>query len=524
MKKLYALLLTATLPVWAQAQNPFTGDLDSTFATNGSKTYIDAMSSSEYFYDRAVDTVNQKMYFIGTTDQGGNFNAYVLCTDLNGVPDPNYGNNGAVILDPSLGGSENLFCGALQPDGKLVVGGYTQGAGADMLLIRLDQNGSPDATFNGNGFKTHNSAANNNDAIRDLAIDNNGYIIVAGFTSAAGNYDMVMGRFQDDGDVDGSFGTAGFSKLSLGNSESFYQVMQVAGGGYVAAGSSNEDLVVVKVDNVGAPDNSFSSDGYTTVAKANSNLTPNALIETADEKLLIGGTEDHTTDDENIFVIKLKKNGGFDADFGNNGKYYSDFDIMSGDTTITGNDLLILQDGRILVSGGYADPDGDKMSLVMLDSLGVPVTSFGTNGMRTYRSNPNKKESNAMMGMLSNGALLLMGQSTITIGNERDMMVVKLKAPEKPVGIAHLHTNNDWTLYPNPCRNNLNIKRPKGNNEAAYASIINAQGQVIAQINSTDMQSEIISLDRYMQNAAAGLYMLSVVAAGERFSMSFIKE
>src|SRR5690606_2844554 len=172
-----SILVAAVLPVVATAQ--CSGEVDSTFGTNGASTYSDANMSREYLYSRVVDTANDRMYFIGSTTLGGNFDAYVLCTDLAGTPDATYGNNGVVRIDASLGGTDIALCGQMQPDGKLVLGGYTATVGIDMLLVRLDTDGTLDATFNGNGIKTYNSGGTNTDVIRDLTIDNNGNIVVA---------------------------------------------------------------------------------------------------------------------------------------------------------------------------------------------------------------------------------------------------------------------------------------------------------------------------------------------------------
>lgn len=109
----------------------------------------------------------------------------------------NTGNAGAT------GGS--VYSILQQPDGKIIVGGsFTAYNGiACKNLIRLNLDGTLDTSFNIGTGPTSSLAST---SIRDLVIDLNGKILVAGyFTSFNGNSRNCIARLNDDGSIDNSF-------------------------------------------------------------------------------------------------------------------------------------------------------------------------------------------------------------------------------------------------------------------------------------------------------------------------------
>jgi uncharacterized delta-60 repeat protein len=103
---------------------------------------------------------------------------------------------------------------AIDAQGRVIVAGSsTNSAGdTDMAIWRFKTDGTLDTAFNGNGFVINNGAAGSDgaDAGNGLAIDSQGRIIVAGSsTNNAGNRDMVVWRLNFDGTMDISFAADG---------------------------------------------------------------------------------------------------------------------------------------------------------------------------------------------------------------------------------------------------------------------------------------------------------------------------
>ena len=131
---------------------------------------------------------------------GGSF------TTFNGVPRANFvvlNTNGAVdsLTNPGAGVNGPVFAVAVQPDGKMVIGGeFTVVNNTNRVRIaRLNADGSLDTTFNPPGGA-------NDGAVRALAVQADGKIVVGGtFTKANGVTRNHLARFNVDGSLDTTF-------------------------------------------------------------------------------------------------------------------------------------------------------------------------------------------------------------------------------------------------------------------------------------------------------------------------------
>ena len=111
---------------------------------------------------------------------------------------------GPTVLDPSFnagtGANDDVFALALQPDGKLLVGGqFTRMNGADRLCVaRLNPDGSLDSTFD--------TTSGPNGAVYALALQSDGKVLIGGaFTAIGGQSLQYLSRLNSDGSVDPEF-------------------------------------------------------------------------------------------------------------------------------------------------------------------------------------------------------------------------------------------------------------------------------------------------------------------------------
>jgi uncharacterized delta-60 repeat protein len=107
-----------------------------------------------------------------------------------GAPDPTFDGDGTATID--FGSLADLAAGAaLQPDGRIVVAGYTQAA-EDVAVARLNADGSPDATFGGAGKATVDfGVATFGNAV---ALAPNKRIVLAGQKSGVDNFAVARLR------------------------------------------------------------------------------------------------------------------------------------------------------------------------------------------------------------------------------------------------------------------------------------------------------------------------------------------
>ncbi len=135
-----------------------------------------------------------------------------------GTLDPTFGSTGSVFPEadgrPAAG-----WAIAMQGEKILVAGTVGVGNESDVLVQRLNANGSPDLTFNGTGVRVHALNATGYDAARALHVLPDGRFLVGGTTTGAGfsGLDYAVLRCLPDGTLDATFGTGGVARLAFGS-------------------------------------------------------------------------------------------------------------------------------------------------------------------------------------------------------------------------------------------------------------------------------------------------------------------
>ena len=135
----------------------------------------------------------------GLVVAGGGRSAFGGATDIvmarymsDGTLDPSFGSGGRVVSD--LGESELAESVVIQPDGKIIIGRLSQGAGnlQDFAVARYQANGVRlDPTF-ANGGKLVFDFMSSDEMIRDVTVQEDGEIIVAGRMCVGSTYDFAI--------------------------------------------------------------------------------------------------------------------------------------------------------------------------------------------------------------------------------------------------------------------------------------------------------------------------------------------
>jgi uncharacterized delta-60 repeat protein len=136
--------------------------------------------------------------------------------------DTSFGGDGTVLTD--FGGQDETTSLAIQPDGKLVVAGYaiaSSGGSVDFALVRYLPNGALDPTFGGDGrVLTDFSGVGSYDVASAIAIQPDGKLVVAGFSNASGSPDFALARYRPNGTLDPAFGGDGKVLTDFGSGSS----------------------------------------------------------------------------------------------------------------------------------------------------------------------------------------------------------------------------------------------------------------------------------------------------------------
>lgn len=160
------------------------------------------MQGLESFEVAAMENYGEKFLIAGTLTENGKGKFAVamiqkawVTADIELRRDSSFGTNGIAVIDVALGGGE--LSSLLVADGKIIVGGRANSngfTGNDMVLVRLNADGSVDGNF-GNGGKIIQDNSNGYDDINVLR-QHEGKLVVAG-NSEQGflNVNVVVMRY-----------------------------------------------------------------------------------------------------------------------------------------------------------------------------------------------------------------------------------------------------------------------------------------------------------------------------------------
>lgn len=272
------------------------GDLDTSFNSTGTKLVDFNSGSNEFCSSAALDSTG-KIVAAGYYDSGNLIHLALTKLRADGTLDTSFNSTGKMVAPFGTG---NTFATsvAIQPDGKVVVGGTSKGASNyDFFVARYRTDGVLDPTFNGTGYRLINLASSH-DKVTDVLIDSKGSIVLAGrFISVSGNDTVGLGavKMKSDGSLDDSFASGGiYRPPGVTGTEVWTSVRETTNGDYLFAyyvvnsGNSIMDQLL-KLDANGTAVSSFGVSGILkTGLGAVSGQRPGLVVQ-ADGKVLIGG-------------------------------------------------------------------------------------------------------------------------------------------------------------------------------------------------------------------------------------------
>jgi len=211
------------------------GKLDATFGTGG-KASVDF--GGDDFGLAMARQADGRILIAGRSSAAG---AVVVRLRANGTLDADFDGDGRVTL-PGAGSASAVL---VQPDGRIVVAGNSNGNEV-MTVTRLQPNGSPDATFDGDGTATIDFGSLS-DLASDAVLQADGKIVVAGYTQA--DEDVAVARLNPDGSPDATFGAAGKATVDFGVATFGNAVALQPNGRIVVAGqrTGGDDFAVARL-------------------------------------------------------------------------------------------------------------------------------------------------------------------------------------------------------------------------------------------------------------------------------------
>ena len=321
--------------------------------------------------------------------------------------DPTFGDDGRSVVD-STGRYDTAATLAVQADGKILLGGHQGGGGPESgVLVRLDADGSLDASFGAAGVVVLPDVT----WVQSLAVQPDGRIVVAGDREY--NPSSVVLRLNADGTPDAAFGTGGVVHMGGVASVRFRTLTIAPDGRIVAVGSGSggpgaggvgdaAGMAVVRLNADGSPDATFGGDGVVFTDFGHGPTGGRDAAETVillpDGRILAGGSTADTAEwNAPVEVTQTLRDGGFalarynpdgslDTTFGggdHGGRVvtrFPDQDDYEYNTRGAGNvhALSLRPDGGIVAAG--TSTAGDFV-VARYTEGGAPDTAFADGGL-----------------------------------------------------------------------------------------------------------------------------------------------
>lgn len=246
----------------------------------------------------AVDSKN-RIITVGAVTEGLDVNGAIVRYNQDGTLDTTFNTPLGYFIIEGGTDSDTYYSVAIDSLDRIIVVGNTDGNDNKGLIARYKENGTLDTTFNATGFITINSSGL--DYCYDLVIDSLDRIIVAG-NSTNGNVGFVK-RYLSTGDLESTFNIGASGVLE------FYGITIDNQNRVIAVGKKNNfNAIVVRFTSAGVLDTSFNGTGYNNIINDAFYLSVRA--DSQDRVIAVG------SNGQNDGIInRYKENGILDTTF-----------------------------------------------------------------------------------------------------------------------------------------------------------------------------------------------------------------
>jgi len=316
-----------------------------------------------------------------------------------GSLDLSFGNNGKVHTGF---GSSNATANAVavQPDGKIIVGGsaYTANAGMsrqidtdNATLVRYHTNGTIDTSFGNEGiamadYYSLSGLVSWNTVIMSVTLQSDGKIIVYAYKHRPGSgSNAILIRYNIDGSIDRDFGINGRVECNLSPVYGSNALVIQPNGKIVVLGSQYSNpspnvfttqFVLERYNSEGSIDTSFATNGRAVTSFGLGNDSARAITLQPDGKIIAVGSSFNAR----FAIARYTIDGILDTTFDNDGKLTTSFLGMACF-------VKVHADGRILVAGRTNSETSVNFTILRCNTNGSYDLSFDGDGIATNPEN-----------------------------------------------------------------------------------------------------------------------------------------
>ena len=442
------------------------GDLDLSFGGGDAVATFSSQPASQV--DRGLFTAidsQGRIITVGVTAANRNFGTpvdiLITRSTPEGLTDPLFGTGGSGMVTRSFLNADVATDLAVQPDNKILVA-FRNAAPAGWGVLRLNEDGSPDAAFGNSGaagvaaYDILGGAEN----ITRIVLQPDGKIVTVGGastgTSGSSPSQATVVRMMTDGSLDFSFAGDGIAttEFSPGGLNEFFDVaLDTAGGRIVAAGRARAAPLTTSLDRIavarfrssdGELDGTFGGgDGLAEIAPVPSahHLAHSVAVDGSSRVVVTGFVPPSPVlAPVPLNFFRLTAAGEPDATFNAAGPGRLEFPqatLLSVDL----GDLLVQPDGKYLFGGAYTDATSNAYQFVRVDADGTPDETFSDDGVVHHRPTTPLTSGGTDVALDAQRRAVMSGVVVVNgPGNDFDFASVRvdlgLDVPNEPVSLA----------------------------------------------------------------------------------------
>lgn len=322
-----------------------------------------------------------------------------------GALDPAFGQNGKVVrsLSPK---DDNAYGMALRPDGRILLAGDTRKDGdfyTDATLLQFKADGSKDPAFGNDGARVED-VGTSEDVGSALLVLPDGKVLVGGNAQNGTDYnwrDWVLTRFQPEGKVDSTFGTAGkvVNTFSTRVGDRLESLLHLPDGRVLASGTVSKKPIVMMFGSAGGLDPSFGTGGRLWLNPVAQDGSCRRVILLASGKFLAVSTEYQNGVSQSALRL-FSSVGQLDPTFGTNGTVSS--------TEGSWFDVVEMSDGDLVVASNvFLEPPAPSFAQVLY---------FTPNGVQKSKSTSSSGFIAYRLTEYAGGKVLMSGYNSASFG------------------------------------------------------------------------------------------------------------
>ena len=340
---------------------PPPGSLDTSFGGGDGKVTTPIGSGHNIGYALGIQT-DGKILVAGHCDNGTDIDIALVRYTIAGSLDTIFGGGDGIVTTPIGSGDEVGYALGIQQDGKILVAGYSHnGTDNDIALVRYTTTGSPDTTFGGGDGIVTTPIGSGDDRGYALGIQTNGKILVAGSYNNGVYYVFALVRYTTAGDTDNTFGGGdGIVTTDISSYYSRVQSLRIQMDGKIlVAGYANTgssyDIALTRYTTTGDLDTTFGGGDGIVTTAIGSGYESGNALAIQLDSRILVAGNSNNGTDDDIALVRYTSTGSLDSTFGGGGIVTTPI----GSVADAGNALEIQADGKILVAGGVDNGTDD---------------------------------------------------------------------------------------------------------------------------------------------------------------------